>query len=184
MIGMLRFYIVDPSGERLELDYFYFDLETVEDVVRRIDDSPTSRLGSLPEFLKFPPGIFTASIEDDFDVETQQPSYPPMATDVKCSAKCAGHNFHPGLVFRPLSTLAAQSTTDPPHPALRPHRFSEEVHTLVLPSTAEGPTAAQANSSRPQRSDRGRRAAVFARCGVRAPRPAPLVDRFNADPDP
>ena len=34
------FYVVDPSGERLEPDYPYYDLETVEDQVGwRIDEA-------------------------------------------------------------------------------------------------------------------------------------------------
>lgn len=38
--GLPAFYIVDPSGERLEPDYPYPDLETVEDVVGwRIDEA-------------------------------------------------------------------------------------------------------------------------------------------------
>ena len=38
--GLPAFYIVDPSGDRLEPDYPYPDLETVEDVVGwRIDEA-------------------------------------------------------------------------------------------------------------------------------------------------
>ena len=38
--GMPAFYIVDPSGDRLEPDYPYPDLETVADVVGwRIDEA-------------------------------------------------------------------------------------------------------------------------------------------------
>jgi hypothetical protein len=42
--GLPAFYIVDPSGDRLEPDYPYPDLETVEDVVGwRIDEALADR---------------------------------------------------------------------------------------------------------------------------------------------
>ena len=42
--GLPAFYLVDPSGERLEPDYPYPDLETVEDVVGwRIDEALADR---------------------------------------------------------------------------------------------------------------------------------------------
>ena len=42
--GDPAFYVVDPSGERLEPDYPYPDLETVEDVVGwRIDEALADR---------------------------------------------------------------------------------------------------------------------------------------------